>query len=355
MAALNQETRDILDKIIADAVSLLPEETRKGVREAFSVSIAAEEGDSLSVLRHLKALKKATGSTSTAYFFHKAYAEDVILDHLAARSPEQSKYLRSARKDYKEYLLSDCKGRKEEEILFAKLEKARLDFIAGYRKGTFLGIIEVPKGTDINEKLRTSDISVRGMKVVSFSDKGMIGKTKSGTILGAELNTFPSIKGEKPLSDLILVIARTGEAGPVEAAERFIEFSSELMRIFSSDVIYVNGAMLSYSDTKEALGDIASDAFPIWFFARGSEDDDGDSFTLRAEGAASFGAKTIIITDVPAERKSEAASALSVILMLFIYSPSSRNENTFIFEDTLYRKVSSDTSSVLFRMEERDE
>ena len=83
--------------------------------------------------------------------------------------------------------------------------------------------------------------------------------------------------------------------------------------------------------------------------------DDGDSFTLRAEGAASFGAKTIIITDVPAERKSEAASALSVILMLFIYSPSSRNENTFIFEDTLYRKVSSDTSSVLFRMEERDE
>ena len=80
MAALNQETRNILDKIIADAVSLLPEETRKGVREAFSVSIAAEEGDSLSVLRHLKALKKATGSTSTAYFFHKAYAEDVILD-----------------------------------------------------------------------------------------------------------------------------------------------------------------------------------------------------------------------------------------------------------------------------------
>lgn len=39
MAALNQETRDILDKIIADAVSLLPEETRQGVREAFSVSM----------------------------------------------------------------------------------------------------------------------------------------------------------------------------------------------------------------------------------------------------------------------------------------------------------------------------
>ena len=339
------------ESMFYSAMEMLPCDMAKAADAAYKAVTELERCEPDKALSYLKAFRRSSGEAGAAYYFHKARAELMILERLSSHSPEQAYYLRAARRDFSKFLSLHSGDSKCEMRLYASIEKARLDYIAGHRKGIFMGIIEAPDSDEIVQAISGS-INMKGLKAIYHSDNGLLFMTKSGSIIGADLNRLPSLQSGSRSDNLILIIAITGESGAVETAERFIEAAYSIMKDVGSDTIYINGTVLTADDVKEAVTDIASDAFPIWFFARGMEDDDGDSFSYTAEGASSFGVKTIVIENVPAARRADAASALSVILMLYIYSPSSRNEDIFTFEGTRYRKVSSDASRIVFHMEE---
>ena len=155
--------------------------------------------------------------------------------------------------------------------------------------------------------------------------------------------------------DLVVVAGLSRQMDIIETAAAFIRMAHSVMTYYSSTSLYINGVMLSADDVDEALQDISDDSFPVWFFARGGEEEMEDgTFVLIAEGAESFGAKIIKIVGVSQEYKEEASNALSLILVYHVFSPSARRSASYAIGDYIYQLSSSDKYTVSYSMKRGD-
>ena len=331
----------IASALAAESIDLLPDGMRAAASEAFRAVLMSHSGEHGEALRSLSALKKITGEEEPYALFLAAKECSAQLGKLTGDDPQSSVYRNRARRKLSKYLSADISSRPEEERAEAALLKARLDFAAGHRKGTFMGIIELPEGREVS----SDDLSLPGCRIISSSASSVIFSIPDGILAEAEISEVPGS------GSLLLLSVLAGGSDAVSAAMRFIELSVSYMERFSSSSLYVSGTLLTMEEAEEAMRDIEDDAFPIWFFARGVEMDDGKGgLAVSAHGAESFGVKEIRIEGLDERTKEKALNALSAILIFMVFSSSLRKSESFEIEGVRYILSSSTPSALSFRI-----
>ena len=296
-----EDTLRIASAMAAETVDLLPDGMKEAVSTAFQAVMLSHGGMYEKSQEKIRRLRNISYSREPYCDILSAKNEYEMAERLTASDPDQARHFSRARAALSSYLSSDISKRSEEEVLEARLMKARADYILGHRKGVFMGIVELPEGAEAGSD-SLSSIKVRGLHAA------------------------------------------------VHHENRFIRLTAAVMETFAASSFYINGVMLSHDDVNEAITDMAEDAFPVWFFARGSEGMEDDRIVLSAEGAESFGAKAIRIVGVAPEDREEASSALSLILVYHVYSASARRSRTFTINGRTYTLASSDRVSVSYTM-----
>ena len=309
----------IAGTMAAEAMALLPPETRADAALAFQsvmLSHCGRSGEAASKLRKL-------GSREPYACYLEARCEMDEAEALDFADPMKRKHLMRVRRVLRGY---DPSGRPPEEADAAFFMNARADFLLGRRRGIFMGVMEIPdEGKPDGEALAAA--RPRGMKLSSAASYAAAFSASDGARFCISL--------ENP--GYAVVCAVSGSAGAVDTAAAFIKLAHNAMREFSSPSLFINGAMLSFSDAEEAMADLRGDAFPVWFFARGSESQEEDgSYTLRAQGAEAFGVRTLEIRNVSAELKEEAAAALSLLIVYQVFSPGARKHRSFDIGEHTY-------------------
>lgn len=324
-----------------EAVAMLPD----GMKEACDLALQAVAlnhlGDYRKSQERIKKLRRVSYTSEPYCSFLSAKNEFAIAESIAEDDEEMRRHMARARSELSSFLSSYDK--KDREYYEAYIMKARTDYILGYRKGIFMGIIELPEGTTAGEAELRESVKLRGFH--------MLGSTPSAVLLSGNDGSIFAISLEEP--GMLVVAAVAGNADLMETADSFIRISSSVMKAFSSQSFYVNGVMLSAADVEEALNDISENAFPVWFFARGSEIDENGIHIMVAEGAESFGAKAVRIVGVSEEDREEASNALSLILVYHVYSASARRSRSFTINERTYSLVSSDKDSVSFVLDKK--
>ena len=331
----------IASALAAESIDLLPDGMRAAASEAFRAVLMSHSGEHGEAQRSLSALKKITGEEEPYALFLAAKECSAQLGKLTGDDPQSSVYRNRARRKLSKYLSADISSRPEEERAEAALLKARLDFAAGHRKGTFMGIIELPEGREVS----SDDLSLPCCRIISSSASSVIFSISDGILAEAEISEVPGS------GSLLLLSVLAGGSDAVSAAMRFIELSVSYMERFSSSSLYVSGTLLTLEEAEEAMRDIEDDAFPIWFFARGVEMDDGKGgLAVSAHGAESFGVKEIRIEGLDESTKEKALNALSAILIFMVFSSSLRKSESCEIEGVRYILSSSTPSALSFRI-----
>ena len=334
-----EDTLRIASAMAAETVDLLPDGMKEAVSTAFQAVMLSHGGMYEKSQEKIRRLRNISYSREPYCDILSAKNEYEMAERLTASDPDQARHFSRARAALSSYLSSDISKRSEEEVLEARLMKARADYILGHRKGVFMGIVELPEGAEAGSD-SLSSIKVRGLHAAVHHENGVIFTRGEGSIFAASL--------EEP--EMMVVAAVSLGDDIMETAERFIRLTAAVMETFAASSFYINGVMLSHDDVNEAITDMAEDAFPVWFFARGSEGMEDDRIVLSAEGAESFGAKAIRIVGVAPEDREEASSALSLILVYHVYSASARRSRTFTINGRTYTLASSDRVSVSYTM-----
>ena len=335
----------IASSLAAEAVQLLPQEEGRAAAEAFQAVLLSHAGEWEASDRKLKMLRKLTGSDEPGMHLLRAHNSVKRMEGLASSDREAIRCRDSARRSLSRYISSDISSRPEKEKAAAMLLKARLDYAAGRRKGVFMGLLELPHDAAPDAE----GLLLDGCTMLSISDDSAIFSAgKGNTLIEASISSVKA--GDGPLI-LLTVYAADGDART--ASMRFIEAAASFMERFPSSSLYIGGTILTLSDAEEALADIDSGAFPIWFFARGIEMDDGSgSLAVCATGAESFGVREIRIEGLDGRSKEEALSALSVILVFMVFSASLRKAASFEIGGRRYVLSSSSPERISYRMEE---
>ena len=315
----SDEALRIAGTMAAEAMALLPPEAKADAALAFQavmLSHCGRSGEAASKLRRL-------GSMEPYACYLEARCEMDVAEALDFSDPLKRKHLLRVRRVLRSY---DPSGRPLEEADAAFFMNARADFLLGHRKGIFMGVMEIPEdGKPDGEALAAA--RPRGMKLSSVSSYAAAFSAADGSRFCISL--------ENPGYAVVCAVAGSSDALGTAAA--FIKMVHAAMRAFTSPSFFINGTMLSSSDIGEAMADLRGDAFPVWFFARGSEsrEDDG-TYTLRAQGAEAFGVRTLEIRNVGEELKEEAAAALSLLIVYQVFSPGARRHRSFDIGEHTY-------------------
>ena len=326
-----------------EAVDLLPDGMKRAALLAFQAVMLSHGREYRKSQEKLRLLRSESYSREPYLDILSAENEMKAAETLAGDTPEKRRHLSRARASLSSYFSSDNHKRPEKEVYKAMLMKARVDYMLYHRKGIFMGIIELPENTEVNDISKAA--KGRGLRVLSSSKTFVLMEHSDGGIFAASL--------EDP--DLVVVAGLSRQMDIIETAAAFIRMAHSVMTYYSSTSLYINGVMLSADDVDEALQDISDDSFPVWFFARGGEEEMEDgTFVLTAEGAESFGAKIIKIVGVSQEYKEEASNALSLILVYHVFSPSARRSASYAIGDYIYQLSSSDKYTVSYSMKRGD-
>ena len=334
---MTDKNMDVFLSMSKEATAMLPDGMKEAAALAFqavALSHGREYKKSLEKLRKLRAL-----SFSREPYCDLLAAENEMkaAECLPGDTPERRRCLLRARMYLSSFLSStDMHKKTEKEINKATMMKARVDYMLYRRKGIFMGIVELPENTEVKDMERAAKL--RGMSVLDVSETSILMKHRDGGLFGASL--------EDP--GLVVIAGLSNGMDYLETASVFIRIASSVMDHFSASSFYINGVMLEKSDVDEAIRDIMGDSFPVWFFARGSEENVDGALVLSAEGAESFGAKSIRIIGADSENKDEAANALSLILVYHVFSASARRSRSFTIGEHTYERVSSDKDSVTY-------
>ena len=324
--------------IATEIVDLLPDGMKETASLAFQAVMLNRKGRYTASLERLGRLGRESYAREPYADFLAARNEFALFGGYAADDEAALKHISRARRFLHSYLSRDISARPQHEVDEALMMKARADYLLGCRKGIFMAIIEIPEGTEAGDLKKS--VKVKGLHLSSEKEEAAVFRNGSGAVF--------SLSVEAP--NLLVAGACCLSDGTMETAVRFIRFVHSIMAFYGASTLYINGAILTASDVEEALADISGDAFPVWFFARGSESDEGGELVLTAEGAESFGAKAVRVI-VPTEAdKEEAGAALSLILVYHVYSASARRSKSFTIDGRVYELASSDRNQVTNRL-----
>ena len=321
-----------------EAASLLPDGMKDAALLAYQAVVLNHNHEYAASAERLRKLRSVSYSREPYLDILTAKNEFALADMLVGNDPGRRGHISRAKAALSSYLSSDTHSRPESEIYGAELLKARADYILGHRNGVFMGIVDIPESVSVSRESIIRAVRVRGMKTVVSSDTSALLLHRDGGLFACSL--------EEP--QLMVVAAVAKEMDVLETAEEFITLSHALMTAFSARSFYINGVMLSVNDVDEAIADMKGEAFPVWFFARGSEAEENGKLVLRAEGAESFGAKAICILGVDPADREEASNALSLILVYHVFSVSARRTKSFTINNRTYDLVSSDRNTVSY-------
>ena len=201
----------IASALAAESIDLLPDGMRAAASEAFRAVLMSHSGEHGEALRSLSSLKKITGNEEPYALFMAAKECSAQLGKLTGDDPQSGVYRNRARRKLSKYLSADISSRPEEERAEAALLKARLDFAAGHRKGTFMGIIELPEGREVS----SDDLSLPGCRIISSSASSVIFSIPDGILAEAEISEVPGS------GSLLLLSVLAGGSDAVSAAMRF--------------------------------------------------------------------------------------------------------------------------------------
>ena len=338
----SDETLRVASVMASEAVDLLPDGMKEAAALAFQAVISHHCDDFKVSEEKLRKLRSISYSREAYSYFLSAKNEYALSERINSDNPENRKHIAKVKAALSQYLASDLEKRPYEEIIEARLLKARADFILGRRKGIFMGIVEIGEDQEADQA-KLEGLKLRGLHTEYVSEHSVFFSRKDGSLFAVSL--------EAP--GMLVVAGVNGDGEIMECADFFIKLAASSMQLFSASSFYINGVMLSDKDIEEALRDISEGAFPVWFFARGYELDESGRHVMVAEGAESFGVKAIKIVDVKDEDREDASNALSLILVYQVYSVSARRSRSFTIGEKTYSLVSSDKDSVSFILEKK--
>ncbi len=334
------EILNISSKMASEAVELLPEGMKEMALTAFQAVILSYSGEWKKSQDKLRKLRSELYSAEPFSEILSAINEFHLYESLPGDDPMQKKHVTSARLHLRKYLSSDLSHRSEAEIVYAELLKARADYILFCRKGVFMCIVELPESVSVKEEDMVEIARIRGLRTVRTAETSVLLRHENGAVFSASL--------EEP--HLMVIACASLSDDIMESAAYFIRLTSSVMSRFEAKSVYINSVMLDRDDVEEAIADLKENAFPVWFFARCYENKEEDGLMLTAEGAESFGCKSVSIRGLSAEDKAEASNALSLILVYHVYSPSSRKSKSFLINERTYKLLSSDKYSLVFTL-----
>lgn len=334
----DKSMRDALG-LASEAVDLLPDGMKEAASLAYQAVILNRMGKYSSSQERIRKLRTVSYTREPYCDILSAENEFAMAAGLLGDDPAGRRHIAKARAALTSYLSGDTHHRPAGEVFKARILKARSDYMLGYRKGIFMGIVDLPSDAEVSGG-SMKGIRIRGLHAAGSTESAAVLTHADGGLFAASL--------EEP--HLMVVAAVAEGMNVLECADYFIRLVHSVMKSFSSSAFYINGVMLSMQDVEEALSDISQEAFPVWFFARGSETEENGIYTLYAEGAESFGAKGISIEGVLPEEKEEAAAALSLILVYHVFSVSARRSTSFTISGRDYVRISSSRHSVAFEV-----